>query len=205
MLALKKYLTEVVFKNGSDEFKSYRTYTKTILIQQDTESVEVELDGQEVDLKSILVEIENKYDIIVHWKSINSQSSNKIKCYLSNNDIFLKDTKLIINYTALNNATSNLYSVDYDNGILYLASETNIPLEVTYKSYNTLIKAKKANQLKEDEYKVTQNTTEVYNYDSSSPYRLVYNYNSNTDDEYTTPIISNLKVNYINTSEEETF
>lgn len=205
MAKLKRYLTEVVYINGADEFKSYKSYTTTVIVDENKQSLDVQLNHKEVDKESISVYIENRYDLPIYFKSVNTGDENTISLYLGNGESFLKEDKVVITYTALNTVTSDLYSVDYENGILYLASETNINLDIEYKCYNTLVKAKKAKQLNEDEYRVDDNATEVFNYDNTIPYRLVYNYNNTSDEEYSTPVIRNLKVNYINTSEEETF
>lgn len=205
MTILKRYLTEVVFINGTDEFKSYRHYTKKIVVTEQTDTIDIELEHKEIDLTSIVVEIQDKYDVQLKWKSVNNEHLSKISVYTNNTNTLLKDDVILVTYTALNETSSDLYSVDYENGVLYLASETNIPLIVEYKCYNNIIKGRKTEQLHEDQYNVDAVTTEVFNYDNTTNYRLVYNTNTSSNTEYTTPIVSGLKVNFINTSEQETF
>ena len=49
-MILKKYLTEVSFINGSEEFKSYRNYTKTIIVDRNSNelsTIRIELNEKE--------------------------------------------------------------------------------------------------------------------------------------------------------------
>lgn len=207
-MILKKYLTEVSFQDGSSEFKSYRNYTQTHVITADLSersSVKITLERSEIDLESLSIEVKDKYDLPVYWRKINGDSSGSIEAYLSAGSLFIEGDVLEINYVGLNEAISDLYSVDYENGVLYLAAETNIPLNVDYKFYNTLVKGKKATQLEDEDYKVSETEASIDNYRADTNYKLVYNVVQTVKEEYTTPILRNIKVNYINTSEEETF
>ena len=80
----KKYLTEVAFKNGVDEFKSYRTFTKTFevdITEDTTSSFRVLLEDKDVDEDSISVEIKDRYEVDLQWRKINGEDSNYIEVY----------------------------------------------------------------------------------------------------------------------------
>ncbi len=47
-MILKKYLTEVSFKDGSSEFKTYRRYTRTIEITETSTSLVLDLERKEI-------------------------------------------------------------------------------------------------------------------------------------------------------------
>ena len=116
-----------------------------------------------------------------------------------------------VEYSALNESISDLYSVDYEEGILYLAAEPNKDLEVVYDSYNILVDAKKAIQLEDEEYTVTDLTgnstngvsSTINNFKNNIEYEAIYSVEKESKDLYRTPIITNVKLNYINVSEQE--
>lgn len=206
-MILKKYLTEVSFINGSEEFKSYRNYTKTIIVDRNSNelsTIRMELNEKEIDLESLSIEIQGKYDVPVYWRKINGSSSNLLEAYLTG-FVFIEGDIIEVNYIGLNEAVSDLYSVDYESGVLYLAAETNVPLNIDYKFYNTMIKGKKAEQLDDEDYQISDTEATVNNYKTDTTYKLIYNVVQKTAEEYTTPILNNIKVNYINTSETESF
>ena len=204
----KKYLTEVQFKNGVDEFKSYRNYTKTVTIditESSVSSYSIELDNKEIDEESLTVEIEGRYEVPVYWRKINGKSSNFIEVYTDIGNTFGNGEVLNLNYVALNSHISDLYSIDYDNGLLYLANETNLELVCGCQFYNMFVTADYARQLTPDEYSTDASIATINNKIDTYKYLAVYNLTDSTDDEYITPVIRNVKVNYINTSEDESF
>lgn len=207
-MILRKYLTEVAFKNGSEEFKSYRDYFKKQVITQSengSQTIKIVLAEKEVDVETLVIEIEGKYDIPVYWRKVNGSSLNELEIYVTDSNLFLEGDVLETSYVALNEAVSNLYSVDYETGVLYLAAETNVPLDIEYQFYNTMVTAKKATQLEPDAYVTTSADATINNYKSDSSYRLVFSVKQDIKEEYTTPVIKNLKVNYLNTNEKESF
>ena len=204
----KKYLTEVQFKNGVDEFKSYRNYTKTVTIditESSVSSYSIELDNKEIDEESLTVEIEGRYEVPVYWRKINGKSSNFIEIYTNVGNIFGNGEVLNLNYVALNSHASDLYSIDYENGLLYLANETNLELICGCQFYNMFVTADYARQLTPDEYSTDASIASINNKIATYKYLAVYNLTDSTEDEYITPVIRNVKVNYINTSEDESF
>lgn len=203
---LKQYLTEVAFIDGTSEFKSFRSLTKTYVVKPEetqSQSITIELPGLNIDTSSLIVNIENKFEINVYYKPINNKEPNIVELYLLNNDIFIEEDVITLTYLATNTISSQLYSVDYENGILYLAGETNLDLQVDYNFYNTFLTGKKTEQLKEDDYIVTGTEVDIKNFKQNSNYTLLYSTEQTLDKIYTTPVIKNIKVNYINTNEKE--
>ena len=97
----------------------------------------------------------------------------------------------------------DLSSVDYETGTLYLANKTNIALKCSCEFYNVLLTGKVAEQLLEDEYDVSNGLVRINNHNNAFTYSSLYNLEVKGENEYTTPFVRNAKVNYINTSEEE--
>lgn len=204
----KRYLTEVEFKNGVDEFKSYRNYTKKVTIDITDSSVStysLELDNTEIDEDSLSVEIDGRYEVPVYWRKINGKSANFIEIYTDADNTFGKDEVINLNYVALNSHVSDLYSIDYDNGLLYLANETNLTLVCGCQFYNMYLTGDFARQLYPDEYSTDASIASLNNKIDTYKYLAVYNLTDSTENEYMTPVLRNVKVNYINTSEEESF
>lgn len=204
----KKYLTEVVFKNGVDEFKSFRNYTKKIQIETTETTVKsyrVELDSTEIDESSLTIEIDGRYEVPVYWRKVNGTSTDIIEVYTGLDTAFGDKDILLLNYVALNNYTSDLYSVDYENGLLYLANETNIALTSSYQFYNIYLTGDATKQLSSSEYSTSASILSINNKVDSYKYTAIYNLPDTIAKEYTTPFVTNIKINYLNTSEEESF
>ncbi len=213
---LKKYSTEVSFIDGSTEFKSYIRSTELVEMTEDlllksNISFEITLQYKEIVEDSITITIRDKYDTPVYFKSVVNKDTNVKEIYLNDNNIFVLGDIIEVEYSALNESISDLYSVDYEEGILYLAAEPNKDLEVVYDSYNILVDAKKAIQLEDEEYTVTDLTgnstngvsSTINNFKNNIEYEAIYSIEKESKDLYRTPIITNVKLNYINVSEQE--
>ena len=213
---LKKYSTEVSFIDGSTEFKSYIRSSELVEITEDLLlkskiSFEITLQYKEIVEDSITITIRDKYDTPVYFKSVVNKDTNVKEIYLNDNNIFVLGDIIEVEYSALNESISDLYSVDYEEGILYLAAEPNKDLEVVYDSYNMLVDAKKAIQLEDEEYTVTDLTgnstngvsSTINNFKNNIEYEAIYSVEKESKDLYRTPIITNVKLNYINMSEQE--
>ena len=213
---LKKYSTEVSFIDGSTEFKSYIRSSELVEMTEDlllksNISFEITLQYKEIVEDSITITIRDKYDTPVYFKSVVNKDTNVKEIYLNDNNIFVLGDIIEVEYSALNESISDLYSVDYEEGILYLAAEPNKDLEVVYDSYNILVDAKKAIQLEDEEYTVTDLTgnstngvsSTINNFKNNIEYEAIYSVEKESKDLYRTPIITNVKLNYINVSEQE--
>ena len=201
-MIFKQYLTEVSFIDGTTEFKSYRGYNKLITVTEPNTTLNVVLDKEEVNFESIVLSIVNRQEVTVNIKQV-SNTLNSYVLYFNTNETFLKNDIIEIQYTALNDATSDLYSVDYENGILYLASTPNINLEVESDTYNLLCTGKQGYQLDSDDYTFSETVLTINNYQPLNTYDTVYTIKEDVNNNYTTPLLTNIKINYINTSEEE--
>ena len=201
-MIFKQYLTEVSFIDGTTEFKSYRGYNKLITVNESSTTLNVVLDKEEVNFDSIVLSIVNRQEVTVNIKQVNN-TLNSYVLYFNTNETFLKNDIIEIQYTALNDATSDLYSVDYENGILYLASTPNINLEVESDTYNLLCTGKQGYQLDSDDYTYNDTVLTINNYQPLNTYDTVYTIKEDVTNNYTTPLLTNIKINYINTSEEE--
>lgn len=201
----RKYLTEVAFKNGIDEFRAYISDKKetNVITTEPITSYKIQLDHEDIDEESIFVEIENKYDIVLKWRKVNGEDSSIIEVYTEGTDALLNGDKIVLNYIALNNYSSDLYSVDYDTGTLYLAHKSNISLKCTCEFYTMLLTGRAAEQLHEDSYSISTGLITLNNIVETYTYSSLYNREVKSDIEYTTPFIHNIKVNYINTIEQE--
>ena len=202
-MILKKYLTEVSFKDGSSEFKTYRRYTRTIEITETSTSLVLDLERKEISDGSFEVSIKGKYDIPVYFKQVSDTEDHIYEVYVKSGNNLIKGDLLEVSFVALNEAISDLYSVDYENGLLYLATPPNIRLDVDYDAYNVLVKGARGIQLEPEDYTVTDTETNILNYKNNTDYNIVYSLKTEEESTYSTPIINDIGINYINTSEEE--
>ena len=202
-MILQKYLTEVSFIDGSSEFKTYRSYEKSFLVEETTKSIPIKLEHKEIVDTTLEVSLKGRYDVPVYFKFISEKETDNIEVYVGEGNLILEGDTIEVRYTALNEAISDLYSVDYEDGVLYLATPPNVDLSTEYESYNILVKAKRADQLESDNYKLSDTDASILNYKPNTSYDFVYGLTKEVSDVYTTPLVDNIKVNYINTSEEE--
>ena len=202
-MILKKYLTEVSFKDGSSEFKTYRRYTRTIEITETSTSLVLDLERKEISDGSFEVSIKGKYDIPVYFKQVSDTEDHIYEVYVKSGNNLINGDVLEVSFVALNEAISDLYSVDYENGLLYLATPPNIRLDVDYDAYNVLVKGARGTQLEPEDYTVTDTETNILNYKNNTDYNIVYSLKTEEESTYSTPIINDIGINYINTSEEE--
>lgn len=202
-MILKKYLTEVSFKDGSSEFKTYRRYTRTIEITETSTSLVLDLERKEISDGSFEVSIKGKYDIPVYFKQVSDTEDHIYEVYVKSGNNLIKGDVLEVSFVALNEAISDLYSVDYENGLLYLATPPNIRLDVDYDAYNVLVKGARGIQLEPEDYTVTDTESNILNYKNNTDYNIVYSLKTEEESTYSTPIINDIGINYINTSEEE--
>lgn len=202
-MILKKYLTEVSFVDGSTEFKTYRRYTKNVQVQETSDWLVLDLERKEISEGSFEVAIKGKYDIPVYFKQVSDQGDNILEVYVNSGNKFIEGDILEISFIALNEAVSDLYSVDYENGLLYLATAPNIRLDVEYDAYNMLVKGARGLQLEPEDYTVSNIDTTILNYKTNTDYNIVYSLKTEENETYTTPLISDVGINYLNTSEEE--
>ena len=158
---------------------------------------------REISEGSLEVAIKGKYDIPVYYKQVSNESENVVEVYVNTGNFLLKGDILELSFIALNEAISDLYSVDYENGLLYLATPPNIRLDIEYESYNMLVKAARGRQLEPEDYTVSNTGTTILNFKNNTDYNLVYSVKTEESDTYSTPIISDVGINYLNTSEEE--
>ena len=202
-MILKKYLTEVSFIDGSSEFKTYRRYKKNVQVTETSTSLALDLERKEISEGSFEVAIKGKYDIPVYYKQVSGEGEHILEVYVNQGNNFIKGDIIEISFVALNEAVSDLYSVDYEDGLLYLATPPNVELEVDYDSYNMLAKASKGIQLEPEDYSVTETDTTILTYKNNTDYNVVYSLETEEEDSYSTPMLSNIGINYINTSEED--
>lgn len=202
----KKYLTEVEFKNGVDEFKSYRNYQEEVKIKENgIQTIRVELQGKDLKEDSIQIEIVDKYFIPVYWRRVSGTDNKLIEIYLDKENFLQENDTLFITYTAINSNVNNLYSVDYEEGVLYLASTNNQSIECTYEYYNMILEGEESNQLESKDYRTDGGVLTLNNQLNNKTYRSVYRIKEEVDAQYTTPFLKNIKINYLNLKESESF
>lgn len=204
----KKYLTEVEFSNGVDEFRSYQSNTELFKIKEELllspTTLEIVLNTEKLDEETVTVGIVGKYEVPIFWRKVNAKKNNVLEIYTTDNKFVLEDV-LEVSYTSLDKTRADLYSVDYENGLLYLANESNVDLICTCKHYNMFVTGDKAEQLETEEYSTKADIASINNKIESYKYVAVYNTKTTLAKEYRTPVIRNIKVNYLNTSEEDSF
>lgn len=198
------YLTEVSYIDGIKEFTvlAYKKETHTISTTEEyLQSYEITTNYEIEDIDNIQVNLKDKYETKLNVKYISEEEKNKIIVYT---DSYLVDQDTIeITYLYTNTQPSNFFSLDYENGILYLSSSTNANIELTYVFYNTYITGSKALQLDSEQYTETNGTIEIKEQQENMKYLVVYSYTTLLDIPKSSPLIQNVKLNYINTSDSE--
>lgn len=200
----KTYLTEVEFINGVDEFKSFKTISTSVKITTEgLNKFQYILEGTHVNSDSIVLELFEQYDVPLRWRQVTTDKSNfTIEVYLDNGVFNINDT-ITISYEVLDTYSSELYSVDYLTGTLYLGSPSNLKLKISCDYYNMIMTGKAATQLDPSEYNVYNEVVSINNNQQTYSYSILYNSVDNIEPTYTTPFIRNTRVNLVSTSDEE--
>lgn len=186
-------LLEVPYMNGSEEFVNYLHKSIQIKLPKDyTENEYTE------ELAETYVDTES-YSYI--------KKSNKefqIKIYKENDKYYIRvssetplnNLDVVINYVFLDQSPKRLYSIDYDNGVIHFSEELVEDYKINYQYSNLLVTGKKSEQLSEEQFNFVNDNVNIKNYIENSSVSFLY---KKTREEHRniTPILKNLKVNYI--------
>lgn len=198
------YLTEVNFIDGIQEFSvlAYKKEIHTVNTDQEfMKSLELTTNYEIEDIDNIQISIKDRYEVKLEVRYVTDQEKNKIIVYTD--DFILNQDQIEITYLYTNSQPTNFFSLDYDNGILFLSSSTNANIELVYEFFVTFVTGSKATQLNTNEYNVVDNIVEIKEQQENMKYLVIYNYNTLLDVPKSTPSIQNVKINYINTSDSE--
>jgi len=198
------YLTEVNYKNGIEEFKllAYTEETKEIRTDETyLQEVEITLEHNLEDLESVQASIKGRYEVALGIKFVSEEEKSKVIIYTSEL-IFDKDV-IEITYLHVNEEPTNYYSVDYENGVFYLSNFSNLEVKIEYQYFNTYLRGTKAIQLDAEEYTVNMGNIDIKEKEEIETYTAIYDYTSLLEIPNTTPLIQDIKINYLNSKDEE--
>lgn len=105
-------------------------------------------------------------------------------------------TSVSLFYTYENTAPKGLYSVDYPNGLVFFSELVDTDLSVTYRISHLLTTGKKARQMKEEEYSLSENSLTIRNPKDNATIFLLSKKTS-IEHRNVTPLVHSLKVNYL--------
>ena len=108
----------------------------------------------------------------------------------------LKNLKLNIQYTYKNNNPKNLYSVNYDLGLIHFSEKTSKEYKIEYQYDSIICTGKSAHQLLTPEFNMVNNNINIKNYKENSLIYFLYKKEVIVHRNLT-PVIQDLKLNYI--------
>lgn len=186
-------MIEVEFINGVSEFLVYQSKTIKVTLNEPNEIFEYTIDTNTSNI------VEDSLELI----SNNLEEGNELN--LTVNKELITITSLLdisklnieLNFVFINTNPDDLFSVDYENGYLYLSKESIRDLNINYKYDSMFIEAKKSLQLQENEdYKNSINSVSINNYKDNSTITCIYE-NKYVIDKFESPEFNNLKLNLI--------
>ena len=191
-------LTEIPYINGYKEFLELLSKQIKINIKDYVFKYTVELSEENIlnDSLSFINQSQNIKHITIELR----QENKKYFLDISSPESLI-DTDLLINYTFNNTNPKKLYSVDYDNSTIHFSESLDKPLNISYKFDNILVVGKKAKQLTEEEYSLVNKTINIKNFKENSYISFLHK-NENISHRNITPIVNNLKINYITNNEQ---
>ena len=188
-------LLEVPFINGYNEFIEY--FSKEIYVElgstYDSYIHEVEL--LEVAVLEDSVSYTDVLNSTLDFK-IKLETRNGINYLVLESEQKLKNLKLNIQYTYKNNNPKNLYSVNYDLGLIHFSEKTSKDYKIEYQYDSIICTGKSAHQLLTPEFNMVNNNINIKNYKENSLIYFLYKKEVIVHRNLT-PVIQDLKLNYI--------
>lgn len=197
VLVDNKNLIEIPYNNGHKEFLELLTKQIKIHIADYVFNYTVELSEDSIvnESLSFINQSQNIKKINIELR----QENNKYFLDISSPES-LVDTDLLISYTFNNTNPKKLYSIDYANSIIYFSEDLDEAINVSYNFDNILTTGKQAYQLSGEEYNIVNKTINIKNFKENSYISFLYK-NENMHHRNITPIVNNLKINYITNNE----
>ena len=188
-------LLEVPFINGYNEFIEY--FSKEIYVElgstYDSYIHEVEL--LEVDVLEDSISYTDVLNSTLDFK-IKLETRNSINYLVLESEQKLKNLKLNVQYTYKNNNPKNLYSVNYDLGLIHFSEKTSKEYKIEYQYDSIVCTGKSAHQLLTPDFNMVNNNINVKNYKENSLIYFLYKKEVIVHRNLT-PVIQDLKLNYI--------
>lgn len=183
---------EVPFINGYTEF--LEIYSKNIIITKDNVSTEFkyELSDKEVLPESITY-FSNEGEA---YLNIRYEKEDDISFLVIKPLTIIPKLNITVQYSYRNIEPKNMYSVDYNLGVVYFSEPTDKELLIEYESDRILLVGKKAHQLDNTQYSYIDGKVNINNFKDNSSIYFVYTKNKNIKRNIS-PVLQDLKLNYI--------
>lgn len=191
-------LIEVPFINGYKEFEEILSKEMTIEVKEDISNYTIDLLDTNIIPESISYVNLSENELFINLKIINSNRKDVL--YITSNKS-LKNTLLKITYSYNNKNPKGLYSVAYDSGVIYFSEETSKRYNIKYNYDSILCIGKDVNQLDSKDFIHVNKNINISNFKENSYIYFVYK-NKAIISRNITPILQNLKLNYITKDEK---
>lgn len=195
LLVLENELTEVLYEDGSEEFTTTKSFIRTKVVGNSEEVYTFVHEGEyNVEENSISLRFLSEFEGSPTVEVVD----NKITIH---SDLSLKGMTFEIAYTCKITDTYGYYSVDYNKGVVWFSNKHLKTIPVKYKTDSMSMTGKIAKQLDSKDYSLVSDFVNIFNYEVSSDSIFVYKFNKDSTVKYS-PILNNLKINYILKDEE---
>lgn len=192
-----KTLLEIPFSNGYNEFLEYYTKTSTVVIPSGQTGTEYRLELPEEDINKDSLSYVLPYKGEASYNiSIQEEGDKYILVIQSKTETPTFPNSILINYTYKNLNPKSLYSIDYDKGIIHFSEQLANTLVLEYQYDNILCIGKSATQLMNKDFNNVSNNINIKTFEENSFIYFIYR-NNTTEHRQLTPIVKDLKINYI--------
>ncbi len=189
-------LLEVPFINGYNEFIEYFSKEIIIEIPDNFNKTRYSLELIEEDIFPDTLSYINMTNLNISFNVFITKNNEKSSIIIETYGELLNNLKLKVSYTFKNNEPKYLYSVDYNDGIVYFSEALEKTVSINYKYDNIFTIGKSAKQLKNNDFNNVDNNININNFKENSSISFVYKNNIEKHRKLT-PIVQNLKLNYI--------
>ena len=188
-------LLEVPFINGFNEFIEYFSKEISIDLPSDYNLNFYKIELLEYEVLEGSVTYSNILSLNLDFK-ISIEKEDKTYFVYVLGEEALNNLKLSVQYTYKNINPKDLYSVDYDRGLVYFSEPTTVDYEIEYDFDNILCTGKAATQLVAEDFNMVSGNINIKNYKENSLLFFLYRKNEIIHRNLT-PVLKDLKLNYI--------
>lgn len=186
-------LMEVPYINGYKEFEEILGKEVLITIDESTFEYKLELVDLNIIKESISYINLSGTELFLNFEVLKTNGKTFLLIQSNKN---LKNVSIKLLYSFNNTNPKGLYSVDYGNGKIYFSEEITNNLNIKYSYDNILCTGKSANQLHKGQFIEVNKNINISNFKDNAYIYFVYK-DKTYINRNITPILQNLKLNYI--------
>lgn len=186
---------EVPFINGYTEF--LEIFSKTIEVKRSgvTSNLKIEFTEPDVIPESLSYFTENSEGENLKLKVVKEDDVSFLVIEI---DKHIADLHIKVSYSYRSTEPKNMYSVDYNKGVIFFSEPLETETEVSYESDRIFITGRKGRQLDQTEFSYVEGKVNINNFKENTTISFLYSKKKEVKRNIS-PVLQDLKMNYITT------